>query len=73
MFVAQQKGLAPVARGMVLSEGPILDIGRIEIGESMRKFAECWQSFRTDPWVDISDIETFDSSEFPAYLGMAAP
>lgn len=73
MLVMQQKGPAPVARGMVLAEGAILDIARIEIGESIRKFAESWQTFGPDdPWVDIADIETFDSSEFPSYLGMAA-
>lgn len=71
MFVFQQKGPAAVARGMVLGEGSVLDVARIEIAEGMRKFAECWQSFGTDPWVDISDIDTFDHLEFPAYLAAA--
>jgi hypothetical protein len=72
MFVFQQKGPAPVARGMVLGEGSVLDIARIEIGGSLRKFAECWMAFGAEaPWVDISDIDTFDHLEFPAYLAAA--
>ncbi len=69
LFVFQKKGPAPVARGMVLREGSVLDIARMEIAQAMHQFAECWQSFgATSPWVDITDIETFDDLEFPAYL-----
>ena len=72
MFLFQQKGSAPVARGRVLREGSALDIGRLEIAEATQKFAHCWESFSTDPWVDIEDIDTIDDLELPSYIGAAA-
>jgi hypothetical protein len=71
LFVFQQKGPAPVARGRVMREGSALDIGRIEIAEATQKFIRCWESFGADPWVDIEDIDSFDDLEFPAYLAAA--
>lgn len=68
LMVFQQKGPAPVARGMVMPTGLTLDLARMEISEAKYRFARCWQTFGTDPWVDIEDIGTFDSTGFPAYI-----
>ena len=68
LFVFQQKGPAPLARGMVLAPGLTLDIGREEIAEATHLFAHCWRTYGADPWLDTSEIETFDSTEFPAYI-----
>lgn len=68
LWVFQQKGVAPLARGMVLPPGITLDIARAEIDEAKHKFARCWRDFGTDPWLDIEDIGTFDSTEFPAFI-----
>lgn len=68
LFVFQQKGIAPVAKGKILAPGITLDLGRYEVDLAKANFARCWRTFGTDPWVDTSGIETFDSSEFPAYI-----
>jgi hypothetical protein len=68
LFVFQQKGPAPLARGMVLAPGLTLDIGREEIAEATHLFAHCWRTYGADPWLDASEIETFDPTEFPAYI-----
>lgn len=68
MFVFQQKGVAPIARGFVLP-ALTLDLGRMEIDDAKRRFAECRERFGADPWVDDSEVRTFDSTEFPAYIG----
>ena len=68
LFVFQQKGPAPLARGMVLAPGLTLDIGRDEIADATALFAHCWQVYGADPWLDASEIETFDPTEFPAYI-----
>lgn len=68
LFVFQQKGPAPLARGMVLAPGLTLDIGREEIADATALFAQCWRAYGADPWLDVSQIETFDPTEFPAYI-----
>ncbi len=69
LFVFQQQGPAPVARGMVLGPGTIMDIARQEIDETKALWLKCWNTFGPDdPWVDTHEIETFDDTEFPAYI-----
>lgn len=68
LFVWQQKGIAPLARGMVLGPGNILDIAGMEIDNATHVFARCWEHFGVGPWLDIADIETFDDLEFPSYI-----
>lgn len=68
LFVFQQKGVAPLARGKVMPEGLTLDLARYEIETALGTFAQCWQTFGADPWIDTTDIETFDSTEFPAFI-----
>jgi PDDEXK-like domain of unknown function (DUF3799) len=68
LWVWQQKGVAPLARGMVLGRGSVIDIARMEIDEALHLFARCWKTYGADPWLDIADIDTFDDTEFPAYI-----
>ncbi len=69
LFVFQQQGPAPVARGLVLGPGTIMDIARQEIDEAKAQWMRCWHTFGPDsPWVDVEDISEFDSTEFPAYI-----
>ncbi len=69
LFVFQQQGPAPVARGLVLDPGTIMDIARQEIDEAKAQWMRCWHTFGPgDPWVDTHEIETFDDTEFPAYI-----
>jgi hypothetical protein len=68
LFVFQAKGVAPVARGKVLAPGSVLDIGNMEIEQALYLWARCWSVFGDEPWVDVSDITTFEDTEFPAFL-----
>lgn len=68
LFVFQQKGVAPLARGKIMPEGLTLDLGRYEIDCAKGEFQRCWQTFGADPWIDTTGIETFDSTEFPAFI-----
>jgi hypothetical protein len=68
LFVFQSKGVAPVARGKVLAPGTVLDIGKIEVEQALYLWARCWEVFGSEPWVDVSDITTFEDTEFPAFL-----
>ena len=68
LFVFQSKGVAPVARGKVLAPGSVLDIGKLEVEQALYLWARCWETFGVEPWVDVSDITTFEDTEFPAYL-----
>lgn len=68
MFLFQQKGVAPIARGVILPS-ITLDIGQVEIDDAKRRYAECRETFGADPWIDASPVREFDSTEFPAYLG----
>lgn len=68
LFVFQQKGVAPIARGMILPS-ITLDMGQVEIEDAKRRYAECRETFGADPWIDASPVREFDSTEFPAYIG----
>ncbi len=64
LFVFQQKGPAPVARGWVPPRGS-LDVAHMYIAEAKETFAHCWRTFGTDPWVDVADVYTADDAEIP--------
>ncbi len=66
LFVFQQQGPAPVARGMVLGPGTIMDIARQEVEQAKLRWVRCWETFGPDaPWVDTTEIGTFDDVMFP--------
>lgn len=69
VFVFQQTGVAPVARGKVFPRMSAYDIGKICMTEAIQIFRECREVWGEDPWIDKTPITTFDDAEFPAYLG----
>ena len=68
LFVFQAKGIAPVAVGKVLPHGLTLDLARVEIDQAKATFARAWETYGPDPWLDIREVGTFDSTEFPAWI-----
>lgn len=68
VFVFQQTGIAPVARGKVMPKGLVYDCGVISMNEAIATFLECREKFGTDPWIDDTPIGAFDDSEFPVYM-----
>lgn len=71
VFVLQQTGLAPVARAFVMPRMSVFDIGKMEMRAGMQTFANCWRTFGTDPWIDLTPITTLDDAGFPAWLSDA--
>lgn len=71
VFVFQQMGPAPVARGKVLPKLLTYDVGVVSMREAQRKFVACMEKYGSDPWIDDAPIETFDDTEFPAWIGEA--
>lgn len=69
LFVFQQTGVAPVARGFVFPKYSTYDLGKIAIREAKDRYAFNWRTFGTDPWVDQSSVGTFEDSDFPAFIG----
>ena len=69
MFVFQQKGIAPVAKGRVLPKTNVYDIARLQVRTAKEIFARCVETFGPDMWIDPSDIDEIDDTEFPSYLG----
>jgi hypothetical protein len=69
LFVFQQTGIAPVARGYVFPHHLTYDIGVLTMREAQRQFAECVARFGTDPWIDTAEIQTIEDSELPAFIG----
>jgi hypothetical protein len=67
-FVFQQTGIAPIAKGKIFPKGIVFDCGRIVMRQAMHDFKVCMDTFGTDPWLDTSDIEMFDDSEFPPWM-----
>ena len=68
LFVFQQKGIAPVARGKIMAR----NIGSISVGQSIiadatRRFLDCLERFGDDPWIDDAPVSAIDDSELPAF------
>lgn len=70
LFVFQQQGIAPVARGKLFGPGLVLDIANQEIEQAKLTWARCWEHFGPDePWLDTTGITQFADEDFPAYIG----
>lgn len=67
LFVFQQTGVAPVARGYVMPRNSVYEVGRMAVREAIRQFDECWRTYGTDPWVDTADITEFEDESFPVW------
>lgn len=68
LFVFQQTGVAPVARGYVFPKHLSYDCGQIEVRNAKNQFAQYVGAFGKTPWVDMTDIRTLDDTEFPAFM-----
>lgn len=68
VFVFQQTGVAPVARGKEFTKGLVYDCARVAIRQAQETYMLYMQKFGSDPWVDTEPITSFDDTEFPAYM-----
>lgn len=69
VFVFQQTGIAPLARGKVFPAGMVRDIGRQTARMAKEAYATCIKKFGNDPWIDDQPIAALDDTGFPAWLG----
>ena len=67
LWVFQQQGVAPVARGHILSEGALYQAAVAQYRHCVREFAHCLEHYGSDPWVDQQDISYLDDMLIPAY------
>lgn len=67
LWIFQQQGIAPVARGHILNEGALYQAALAQYRHCVREFARCLETFGSDPWVDPQDIEYLDDMLIPAY------
>lgn len=66
LFVFQQTGIAPLARGWVLPEDQMtMGAGDAIMLQEMEKFKEMSQRYGTDPWLDGMELEKFDDEFMP--------
>ncbi len=68
LFVFQQTGVAPVARGKVFPKGLVYDCGGAAVHDARKTWKEYTKLFGSDPWVDQAEIATFDDTDFPAWI-----
>jgi hypothetical protein len=68
LFVWQQSGKVPLARGKVFPKGSTFQLAYLQIREAMERFKACREKFGDDPWIDETPIEEFDDAGFPAYI-----
>lgn len=69
LFVFQQKGIAPVARGKILPKLNVFDIARIQVNDAKRKFVECVETFGPEHWIDTAGVEEIDDTSIPSFIG----
>lgn len=68
MFVFQAKGVAPFARGYVISqESTTFQIGRTEVESAKQTFRLQLEKFGALPWIDDSPIQTLDDAAIPPW------
>lgn len=68
VFVFQQTGIAPVARGMILPKNLTYECGRVALTDAKRIFSDCLAQYGADPWVDTAPIGQFEDTDFPSYI-----
>jgi len=68
LWVVQRKGIAPLAQGFTLPSGLTLDLAKSEIDQAMATFKHCWETFGRDPWLVPTEIEAYDSVDFPVWI-----
>lgn len=68
LFVFQQSGNVPLARGKLFPKGSTFQVANLQIREAILRFKECRERFGNDPWIDDTPLVEFDDTEFPAYI-----
>jgi len=68
LWVFQQKGNAPVTRGLYHPlAGSVHSIAGSLVTEGVRKFRECVETYGTDPWLDLAEVDEIHESEIPTW------
>ncbi len=68
LWVFQQKGDAPVTRGLYHPlGGTIHAIAQGMIIDGLRRFREAVEIYGTDPWLDLGEIEELHDEDIPAW------
>lgn len=67
VFVFQQTGISPITRVREFPRNLVYDCGVAALRDAQRKYAECWKTYGTDPWIDVAPMKVFDDQEFPLY------
>ena len=67
LWVFQQQGIAPVAKGHIFMEGALYEAAKAQVRHAVREFARCLETFGSDPWVDPSPIEYLDDQSVPIW------
>lgn len=67
IFVFQQKGIAPLARGKWFKKGSIHACALASIESATATFKRCYEAYGDAPWVDASEITDLEDELFPVY------
>lgn len=67
LFVFQQTGNAPVARGRRMPRGMVFDVTRRAAETLKFKWVACAETFGCDPWLDIEPIDDIDDEAIPLW------
>jgi hypothetical protein len=68
LWVFQQKGDAPVTRGLYHPLGSTYhSIARQMVADGLRKFRDLSAVYGTDRWLDLADIDRLDEEELPLW------
>lgn len=68
LFIFQQTGVAPVARGYEFPKGLVYDCGKVVIRDMKEQYMYFIKEFGADPWVDATEIRAVEDSEFPVFM-----
>lgn len=65
LWVFQQKGRAPITRGVWFPRGVTLMMSKDIVAEAKRRFIKFSQAFGSGPWLDVKPIYTIADEEIP--------
>ncbi len=68
LWIFQLKGVAPVAKGRLLShQSNLMQLGTIEVDNAKHLFRACLDKYGALPWVDPEPIKAMDDADVPAW------
>lgn len=68
VFVYQQTGIAPVARGYRFPLALAYEAGQATVRMAKQQFRDCFEAFGSDPWVDDADLVALADEDFPVFM-----